>query len=186
MLACDRSAKQHYGDDQGRYWSVSQVCEVVSGGCQYYAHGSDERGEDLHVIFSLAVGHSVGWCSPPDVPQEYLGYYDGMRRWIDEARPSPSYLECMRKHAKLGYAGKMDFVGSIRDELGVLDLKTGVPQKWHAVQVEAYKQLVDRAAKKWILYVRKDGTFKQVPVKAAPKDWAVFQNGLSILNWRGA
>lgn len=184
MITCDRSAKRHYGDEHGRYWSVSQVCEVITGGCDYYAPGAAERGEDVHLIFALAVGHSVGLCEPPDVPTEYAGYYEGIQGWIQYARPKPSGIERMMRHRTLPYAGKSDFIGLIGEEFGVLDLKTGISVRWHQVQVCAYQKMLDKAARQWILYVDKDGKFKQVSVKPSARDWAVFQNGLSILQWR--
>jgi len=184
MLNVDRTKARHYGDEKGRYWSVSQVCEVITGGGQYYAPGAAERGTDIHLIFALAVGHSVGMCEAPDVPEEYLVYYAGIQKWIDQAQPKPSALENSLKHKTLPYAGTPDFIGMIGEEFGVLDLKTVQRERWHDVQICAYQKMTDKAARQWILYIDKDGGFKQVSVKPSAKDWAVFQNGLSILTWR--
>lgn len=184
MITCDRTAKRHYGDEKGRYWSVSQVCEVVSGGCNFYAPGSAERGEDLHLIFALEVGAYAGMCDRPDVPKEYVGYHEAIMKFIAWANPQPSEIERAMRHKVLPYAGKPDFIGLIGEEFGVLDLKTGVPAKWHTLQVTGYQKMVDKAAKQWIVYIRDTGEFKFVPVKPSARDWAAFQNGLSILQWR--
>lgn len=184
MLTCDRTQPKHYGDEHGRYWSVSQVCEVVAGKQDFYAPGAAERGTDLHDIFALLVGHSQGWCEQPDIPECYARQADGIRRWIDAAKPQPMALERSFKHKTLRYAGRMDYIGMLGQDFGVLDLKTGQPAKWHAMQVRAYKELVHEAKKMWILYLGDDGTYKQVPAKPQARDWAAFQNGLSILTWR--
>lgn len=186
MITCDRSAKRHYGDaaEPFRRWSVSQVCEVVAGKCDYYAPGSADRGQDIHDIFALAVGHANGLCDPPDVPESYAGHYRGILNWIEFAKPRPSGLERTMKHATLPYAGRMDFIGMIKEDFGVLDLKSGVPAAWHRLQLHGYQKMTDKAAKMWVLYVKDDGTFKQVTVKPSARDWAAFQNGLSILQWR--
>lgn len=186
MITCDRSAKRHYGDEEGRYWSVSQVCEVVAGKCDYYAPGSADRGQDIHDIFALAVGHSIGLCDAPDVPEGYAGYYSAILKWIEFAKPKPWGLERMKRHATLPYAGRADFVGMIGEEFGVLDLKSGVPAAWHRLQLHGYQKMFDKASRMWVLYVNDDGTFKQVPIKLSARDWAAFQNGLSILQWREA
>jgi hypothetical protein len=135
MLSVDREKPRQYGDEEGRYWSVSQVCDVVSGGCDYYTPGAAERGQDLHLIFALAMGHYAGLSEAPDVPEIYTGYHQAMQEFIAWAKPVPSSIERAMKHKTYPYAGKPDFIGSINDEFGVLDFKSGVPAKWHSVQV---------------------------------------------------
>lgn len=184
MLTCDRTAARHYGDEHSRYWSVSQVCELVSGNGDFYAPGAAERGTDVHLIFALAVGHHAGLCDQPDVPTEYDGYYQAIMQWIQFANPQPSSLERTIRHKVLPYAGTPDFIGMIEDAFGVLDLKTGKPEKWHQVQICAYQKMTDKASRQWILYITNDGQFKHVTVKPSARDWAVFQAGLSVLQWR--
>jgi hypothetical protein len=188
MLTCDRSQSRHYGDEHGRYWSVSQVCEVVAGKQDFYAAGSAERGTDVHLIFALAVGQYAGLCDGPDVPTEYEGYHQAILQWIEWAKPMPMPLgiERKRKHPTLPYAGTTDFVGQACREFSIVDLKTGAPAKWHALQMCGYREIVGKVAKMKILYITNDGDFKQVPVKPSPRDWCAFQNGLSILQWRTA
>lgn len=186
MLTCDRSQARNYGDEHGRYWAVSSVIEVVTGKKGYGSEQDKQRGTDVHLIFSLAVGHHAGLCDAPDVPEEYAGYYRGILAWIEKAKPRPSSLERTMKHKVYPYAGTADFIGSIAEDFGVLDLKTGTPERWHSIQLHAYQKMLDRAAKMWILYVSSDGDFKQVPIKPSARDWAVFTCGLSILAWREA
>lgn len=188
MISCDRSKQRHYVDMETiqRLFSVSQVLDVVTGGCGYYAPGSAERGQDLHDIFALTLGYVWGRSGKPDVPDEYQGYYRAMSLWIDQARPQPMMLEQTLRHKVYPYAGRVDYVGLIGQDYGVLDLKTGHPAKWHSVQIHAYQKMLDKASRMWILYIQDNGEFKQVSVKPSAKDWAVFQNGLSILQWREA
>jgi hypothetical protein len=185
MFSVDRTQPRHYGDEQGRYWSVSQVCQVVTGkdGSQYAA-GAAERGQDLHLIFALAVGHHAGHCDPPDVTEAYTGYYVAMLEWIDWAKPKPLKIEESYRHKILPYAGTPDFVGMIGEAFGVLDLKTGQPEPWHAMQVRAYREMVEKAARMWVLYIKVDGTFQFKNLKPSARDWAAFQSGLNILQWR--
>lgn len=190
MITCDRSAKRHYFDDSETFgrWSVSQVCAVVSGGCDYYKPGSAEKGQDIHDIFALSVGHANGLCDAPDVPSEYAGYYRGVLEFIEKKKPRPLAhgIERCLKHATIPYAGRADFIGMIADDFGVLDLKTGTPEKWHGVQVHGYQKMTDKAAKMWILYINAEGDINLKTVKYNPRDWAVFQIALSVLQWREA
>lgn len=186
MLSVDRAQARHYGDDHGRYWSVSQVCEVITGDRGFKDPVALQRGTDLHQIFALAVGAVSGLCEWPDVPDHYRGYYAAIERWIEHAKPRAMSLERTMKHKTLPYAGTSDFLGLVKEEFGVLDLKTGVAARWHSVQIHAYQRMTDKAARMWVLYIADDGTFQQVAVKPSARDWAVFQNGLSILQWRAA
>lgn len=184
MLTCDRTQKRHYGDEQGRYWSVSQVLDVLTGGAQWGEETDSQRGTDLHHIFALLLGAAVGWANRPEIPDCYAGYVVAMQAWIACTHPQPEHLERPRKHIRLPYAGMPDYQGVIQSHSGVLDLKTGVPQRWHAVQVRAYKEMVGRADKMWLLYISKAGTYTMRSVRPNPHDWAGFCNALSILQWR--
>lgn len=186
MPSVDRGANRHYGDAQGRYWSVSQVCEVVTGGKGFADEYAMQRGTDVHQIFALAVGHLAGRCDAPDVPGEYAGYYQGILAWMEKVKPRPSSLERTMRHRVLPYAGTADYIGSILEDFGVLDLKTGDPAAWHRLQIHAYQKMLDKAAKMWLLYISNDGRFQQRLIKPSARDWAAFQNGLSILQWREA
>jgi hypothetical protein len=188
-LMVDRSQPRHYGhanQAQGRYWSVSQIVEVVAGSKGYADESAMQRGTDLHQIFALHMGRLLGKCDGPDVPPEYDGYNEAIEAWIKQANLQPMMLERSLRHTTLPYAGTVDYVGMVREDYGVLDLKTGQSEKWHRLQLHGYKHLVDKAAKMWVLYIKNDGTFKQVTVKHSSRDWAGFLNGLSILQWREA
>lgn len=184
MLTCDREKPRHYGDDKGRYWSVSQVVEAVTGDRGYKDPVAMQRGTDVHQIFALMIGARHGLCDLPEVPKEYAGYADAINKWAEAAYPMPLDIERSKKHKTYPYAGTMDFVGMVKEEYGVLDLKTGEPARWHSLQLHGYQKMLDKASRMWILYVDKDGGFKQVTVKPSARDWAAFQNGLSILQWR--
>lgn len=183
-LSVDRAALRHYGDTAGRYWSVSQVIEVVLGPHRYADDNAIQRGTDIHEIFSLTIGHRMGWCEEPEVMDEYAGYRAAILSWVEQANPQPMMLERMLRHKTLPYAGTVDYVGMLGEAYGVLDLKTGQPDKSHILQVHAYKQLIDKGSKMWVLYIKADGSFKQTEVKNSPREWAAFQNGLSILQYR--
>jgi hypothetical protein len=184
-LAVDRSKPRHYSDESGtRLWSVSQVISVMMGDRGFMDPTALQRGTDIHQIFALRLGALMGWCEVPDIPSEYAGYNAAITSWIEQAQPMPIMLERMLRHKTLPYAGTLDYVGTVGGFYGVLDLKTGQPQRWHSVQLHAYQNMLDRPARMWCLYVDGDGTFKQVAVKPNARDWAAFQNAISIVTWR--
>lgn len=186
-LTCDRRQLRHYGDEQGRYYSVSQVCRVLAGEPDRAADPlAAQRGTDLHQIFALLLAARQGLSEPPVIPAPYQGYVAAMQAWIGAADPQAVQVEVARRHPRLPYAGTIDCVGLLqRGAYGVLDLKTGQPARWHAVQIRAYRELLEeRAARMWILYVHPDGTYRLDRILPRPADWLAFQHALNVLLWR--
>jgi hypothetical protein len=150
-----------------------------------------DRGTDLHRIFALLVAAYAGLCVVPEYPAEYTGYIESMRQWITIADPAPLEIEqsVVSTLKGLPYAGTPDLIAWIHDKgkryRTLVDLKSGQPESWHKIQVQAYGKLcagVDRLA---ILYVQKDGTMPTWKiVKPDARDWAAFQAAISLLQYR--
>jgi hypothetical protein len=186
-LVCDRSHLRHYGDGERRYYAVSQVLDVL-----VKRVGITEptpamvRGTDLHTICALEAGASAGLCARPNVPEEYLGPYEGFRAWLRARRPKILAIEQASRHPFLPYAGTPDLVCQIGRTTYVLDIKTGAAQPWHRLQVMAYSRLeLCRGAKPALLYLDAEGKHPGIEYpKPTRADWAAFQSALNILIWR--
>lgn len=93
-----------------------------------------------------------------------------MRAWHQfrlEVKPVFLSSEEMVYHHTYGYAGTLDHRTVINGEEGILDKKTGIPDKSDAVQLSAYKhakfhdsEILQRTQKGWILSLRNDGTYR--------------------------
>jgi hypothetical protein len=193
MITVDRAQPRQYSDGTRRAFSVSTVCATMTGEPSYGTEADMQRGTDLHVIFALAVAAYAGRCAPPSVPPEYRGYYQSMHAWIDAFKPEPIHIErpslCVLPG--LPFAGTPDLMAWISHRgkrvLALPDLKSGLPARWHRVQVLAYSKLeLYRAATSLgLIYLHDDGTpatYQHVPPK--PRDWAAFQSALNLLIWR--
>lgn len=195
-ITIDRNQPRQYACDGRRYYSVTQICQAMTGEAFYGSEADMQRGTDLHIIFALAVASYAGRCAPPWVPpgdHGYHGYYQSMQAWISAFKPEPVYLETPSVSAVKGmpFAGTPDLLAWIhyrgRRQLALIDLKSGQPATWHAAQVMAYSKLaLYRAAETvGLLYIQADGSpsvYKSVTRNQ--RDWAAFQAALSLLIWR--
>lgn len=107
-----------------------------------------------------------------------LPYVNAFARWIDDYRPWVIATECRVYHKINGkaYAGTFDLLSEISANYILVDIKTGAPAKWHAVQLAAYAMasLVDSSGtvenrqvnpdKIAVLYLKKDGTYRYAPI----------------------
>lgn len=190
-VSVDRTAKRHYGDDAGRYFSVSQVLDVVHGKEHWGSQEAMDRGTDLHRIFALLVASHAGLCDVPEYPAEYEGYVASMRQWITIARPEPIEIEqCAVSTIKgLPFAGTPDLIAWIHDRgkryRTLVDLKSGQLKSWHKIQVQAYGKLRTEVERLAILYINENGSMPTWKiVKPDARDWAAFQAAVSLLQYR--
>lgn len=184
-LTVDRQQPRHYGDRDGRYWSVSQVVEVVVGP-RTYPDGAAERGTDIHDIFALLLYHRAGQADYPVVPESYAGYIRSIEQWLDQHAPAPEAIERPCRHPQYPYAGTPDLVAKFRGRTMVIDLKTGRRDPAHLLQIEAYMRMLDLPYG-GLLYASRYGTPAKLDIiKRSSRTWAAFICGLSILQWREA
>ena len=190
-ITCDRSISRHYGDERGRYFSVSQVLNVVHGQPHWGSQEAMDRGTDLHRIFALAVAARAGLSEEPEVQPEYAGYRFRMGIWLTMANPEPIQIEQMGVSTLKGlpFAGTWDLLAWVHDKgkryRFLIDLKTGQPEPWHTIQAQAYGKLCPEAERMALLYINKDGTMPTWKiVKPDPRAWASFQAAISLLQFR--
>jgi hypothetical protein len=90
------------------------------------------------------------------------------------------------------FAGRLDLIYRLCDDtFGIIDIKAGAPQPWHALQAAAQMHLAvsgifeQRPAggfRRMTLYLNETGY--KVSVHDDPNDWAVFQSALTLAHWR--
>lgn len=191
-VSVDRTQARQYAHAGARYFSVSQVLQLLTGGG--YLYGSQEamqRGTDLHAWFAWAVDTYAGnERAQPDLNPDYLPYTTAIYAWLDHAKPLPLMIEEPEICATgLPFAGTPDLLASVNiggvRKIALIDLKTGAPSSAHKVQVQAYAKLAGYTGAEvlQVLYID-SATFKIVTVQKSPRDWAAFQSALSVLTWR--
>jgi hypothetical protein len=86
------------------------------------------------------------------------------------------------------YAGTLDRVCKIKGELFLIDIKTGIEQYWHGIQLAAYKRALQEMNKEYgkikmaCIYLSKDGKAKPPKIYKDRLDFDSFMHALSIYN----
>ena len=161
--------------------SVSNVMEPLSRA--KYDHISAKtleiaanRGTEVHNSIEnfLKFGFS-------DIDPEFAGYINAFEAWYKGTEPDVVGSEVRIYHKLMQYAGTLDLLCYVKDELCIYDFKTTsvISDMTCGVQLEAYAQALTthgiNVQRKRILHLKKDGKFKEreYPTSDAPR-WRVF------------
>lgn len=101
-------------------------------------------------------------------------------------------VEVRLAHASRGFAGTLDRVGVLNGRLTIVDIKSGAPQPWIALQLAGYAELL-RAGGNFLdpvariqrvgVFVTADGGYK-VQTYTDRDDFDVFDAALAVAQWR--
>jgi hypothetical protein len=159
----------------------------------YYTVEAAERGTMLHARFAAILTN--GTCNTDD-GEPYTHWDFAAWTWITSQHFRTGNIRVEQTMVAtrkiLPFAGTADLLYIAKDgrSARVIDLKTGAPQWWHRVQLQAYGKLVTDTMGlavecMEILYIHHDQPIpKTVTVKPSALDWAAFCNALSLLIYR--
>ncbi len=167
--------------------SVTQIIGLTGMiDTQWFTEAAAWRGSVVHRCCEL---DCKGTLVEATVDPAAFGYLAAWRAWKQGVGFVSDQIERRRYHADLGYCGTPDRIGTLPDGVrAVVDLKTGVAQKWHALQLAGYAHFdrFPRALRRFTVRLTADG--KYIPTEytpaSLPTDWAGFQGALALHNWR--
>ncbi len=179
-LRFDPAEHAYYLGDR-RLPSVTQVIPRE----QSYPAGAAERGTAVHLACEY---DDLGDLDEGSVAPEIAGYLEAYRKWKRESMAQIESIELREYNEAYLYAGTIDrvVVFPYRGR-AVIDIKSGVPEKWHALQTAAYANLLTyHMLSRFSLYLAEDGTYKIIEHyrEDFSRDFSVFIGLLSYHNWR--
>lgn len=195
-LVTHRGEQYEYVEQEtgAKLFSVTQIrrCahDTYAGIPEHTLEAARHRGTLLHRRFWKVLGSRDELCHPPFVLPTLEGYCGAMDLWADTNQVQPVRLEEPSANLKLGYAGTPDaeVVYGPKAVVVLVDLKSGAPTLTDPMQLLGYHKMTgyDGAQRLLDLYIRKDGTYKEVWVTAREKvtQWPAFINSLNLLTWR--
>jgi len=140
------------------------------------------RGEAVHLATAF---DDLGQLAEESLDPRLVGYLAGWRKFRRELSPEIQTIEEKVHHKLYGYEGTLDRRLTLRGRAGILDIKSGLPQRWHAVQLAAYANTFDGPLARWGIYLADDGTYRLEEYKDR-HDWDVFKAALTIVAWAGS
>lgn len=185
--------------DGHRYPSVSEILAPIKTGYDSNNPAAGELGTDVHLATEY---DDIGVLDPRTVDDTVAPYLESWR-WLKQQagiRVSRHYIEYRFVNDREGYAGTFDRMVEIGSDYAILDLKSGAPQDWHAVQTFAYRVALQeecergRTPTKWSIarpafsrytaYLRGDGSAPRLVRHTRPADAAAWSGCQLIHHWR--
>lgn len=186
-------ATHTYAIDGRTLPSVTQVLKaegLIDTSGPWYTDWHSGRGNAIHAALEFDDQGDLDYAS---LDPEIKPYVDAWRDFKAKVGVKCIHIERRLHCPHRWYAGMIDRVLNIRSEIPgiILDIKTGGPERWHAIQTAAYKGLAmsnnllgtssmtDRAC----LYLKPNGKHKLVTHKD-PSDWDVWCGALALYHWK--
>lgn len=180
MLTFDAATHTYRWDDR----VVPSVTQVIreSGlyDASWYKPEDALRGTYVHDACRFADENDLGSVDP-----RIQGYVDAWLKFKRESGFScqPGGIERMFVNEAYGYAGTIDRDCKLGPADATLDIKTGQPAAWHAIQTAAYRQGSHSMALRVCVYLSDDGRYKLVR-HTDTNDFNVFLAALAVRNWK--
>jgi hypothetical protein len=144
-----------------------------------------ERGTAVHLACQFYDEGTLDYASVSPEIEGYLRAYDAWKR--ESGIQEFEWIEGPLQDPQGKYRGTPDRILVTRPRK-LIDLKSGIPMDWHALQLAAYVTMLDDpySYERLGLYLSVDGTYS---VRVFPKseynsDLNVFLSCLNIVNWK--
>lgn len=172
--------------------SVTQVLQAVGlVNSDWFTDEARLRGQYVHAAIAL---DQEGALDDATLDPALVPYVAAWRQFVRDTGFVALSWEQPVVDAERGYAGTYDVIGRLTSTIGVLppaliDIKSGAPQAWVALQTAAYARaartpampLLARAA----LWLRADGTYRYLP-QTNRADERVWLAALEVYQWQTA
>lgn len=175
-----------------KYPSVTEVLQLAGIGPDYSNIPSVilEQKRDLGTFVHEACEYVDMGAEVPDYPGAD-GYIQAYRNFKGDYGFEPIEAELQISHRILKYAGTIDRIGPIKNNLAVIDLKTtasieiGYVGPQTAAYEEAYRLLtgIKKKLPRYTLQLKPDGKYKLEQCKSK-EDFQAFLSALNIYRWR--
>lgn len=161
---------------------VPSVTTIISSGLSLDYSNIDpwyaDFGTAVHKAVELFV---LGTLDESTLMEEIKPYLIGFKKFLAETEFEVTETEQKLFHKELFVAGTADLFGLFGDKYSVVDIKSGVKQKWHGVQTAAYAcmKAEDEEMGRFCLYLNKKGGYK-LEKYSDPRDLTFFRNLVGV------
>ena len=123
-----------------------------------YPEGAAERGHHVHLATQL---YDEDDLDEGTLDPLVAGYLEGWKLFREEMAFTPTQIEMLVHNSTYGYCGTLDRIGTMQGKLYLLDIKSGVKEWWHGLQVAAYGLCLapDTIYKRACVYLTKEGKY---------------------------
>lgn len=121
--------------------SVTQVInsEMPNPNKQFFTETKRNIGTEVHRLSALYDGHVLVEQNCDNEVE--FGYLKGWIKFLAESNFKPDHVELPLYHGAEYYAGTIDRIGTRNGKTWLIDIKTGLPDPGHLIQVCAYAEM---------------------------------------------
>ena len=177
--------EEHIYKENGHiYPSVTQILKRVGIiDTRWYSEASAQRGTNIHEIINR-IGDKLDPLIFLDIDSEYTGYISAYARFLEDNNLVIIESENPKINFDYEYAGKPDIIGRLNNKKCIIDVKTGSQERWHGIQLTAYKLLLPKNNIQALygLYLQKDEKYRLV--EYLDKDYRdIWFSALTLYKW---
>jgi len=141
--------------------SVTQILDALGlMDKTYYTEETRDRGTAIHeAIFWIEQGILTYEAFGEGHP--LAGYIAAWRSFRETSGFEIRDMEARRYHSTMRYAGTIDVIAHHKGK-AVVDMKSGLTESWHGVQLAAYAELEQDVKHRYVLELHNTGKFSLV------------------------
>lgn len=154
---------------------------IIDTSQPWYDDYSRDRGTAVHAAIEILDTPGEGGMDWSTVDEPIVGYIRAWQAFLIESGAKILNVERRLWSPQYRFAGIVDRVLLWVWHRTVVDIKTGQPEPWHAIQTAGYQILDGHATARASVYLRKDGKFRvhEHPIRDAADDRSAFLSALS-------
>ena len=181
-------AESHTYRDGGR--RVTSVTQAISKAGLMEHYSCDpyylERGTAVHLACEL---WDKGTLNEDALDPALVPYLEGWKLFTAETGAvwDLTGIEQRVFSSSHRYAGTLDRIGTVNNRRALVDIKSGVPQPWTALQLAAYSHAIGEICERMAVHLPGDGKYKihSYRIEDYGRDFRVFAAALTVANWKG-
>ncbi|MFA6290153.1 MAG: hypothetical protein WC637_00150 [Victivallales bacterium] len=174
--------KHEYRCNGVLYPSVTQIlADMGLIDTSWFTEYSRERGTLVHRIIQW---HLAGDLDEESIDPALRPYFDAFIRFQEESKFVAEEVEKPFASVTCRFAGTPDLIGCLNGHNAIVDIKTGAPQPWTALQLAGYEILVKHPSmERFSLQLTDEGKYKLTHHKDR-QDRGVFLAALAVYYWK--
>ena len=174
--------KHEYRHNGVLFPSVTQIlADMGLIDTAWFTEYSRERGTLVHRIIHW---HLAGDLDEDSIDPALRPYYDAFLKFEADSNFKTEEAERPFVSETYRFAGTPDIIGCLNGHNAIVDIKTGAPQPWTALQLAGYEILVKHPSmERFSLQLTDDGKYKLTHHKDR-SDRGVFLAALAVYNWK--
>jgi len=181
MIQFDEAAHS-YTVNGVRYSSVTEIlAEMGLIDTTWFTEYGRDRGKLVHRIIQW---HLAGELDEDSIDPALRPYFDAFLKFEADSKFVAEVVERPFASETYRFAGTPDLIGCLNGHNAIIDIKTGAPQPWTALQLAGYEVLVKHPSmERFSLQLTDEGKYKLTHHKDRA-DRGVFLSALALHLWK--